>query len=85
MRITKKYKYKDLELTLKEISDMTGVDKVLIYNRLRRGWDMESAINVEVGNNGGGSTPSKGSIDKEHMKNRQKNITTFAQCAYRSN
>lgn len=57
--------------TLKELETITGIRSDTINSRLVMGWDIEKAISTPVGNNGGGSTPSKASVDRKQSKLRK--------------
>jgi hypothetical protein len=44
-----RYEYKGEMLTLAELSDRSPVSRNTIFERLKRGWDVKQAVEIEVG------------------------------------
>lgn len=46
--MTKKYKYRNQELTVKELVALSGIGYDTMLNRLRQGWTIEDAVNTPL-------------------------------------
>ena len=78
----KSYSYKGEELTIKEISKITGIAINTIRSRLKNGLDIVEASESPVHKAG---APSKGSVSSDHNKRRRRKLTVFATCTARVN
>ncbi len=72
----KLYDYKGEEVTIKYLSELSGLNPNTVRNRINEGFSVEQAIQKNVKRAGTKCTASK---------KKKKDFTMFAQCSFRCN